>query len=133
MPPLGSASVIVEKDGQYLVVELPRGRTVFPGGFMTWKEQPQQTAEREGLEETGLQLRTLELVGVYTDASDCITRLSNVGFVYTAEVTGGELRKSIEGHPRWLSESELRRRMAAGTIRVLDDYLRKQNRLATFS
>ncbi len=35
LPPLSSAAVIVEEDNRYLVVELPRGRIVFPGGFMT--------------------------------------------------------------------------------------------------
>ena len=128
LPPFGSASVIVEKDGRYLAVELPRGRTVFPGGFMTWKELPPQAAEREGHEETGLQLRALDLIGVYANASDRFTRMSNVGFVYSAEVIGGNLRKTIEGRPRWLSEYELRQRMDAGNLRVLDDYLRKQNR-----
>ena len=128
LPPFGTASVIVEKDGHYLAVELPRGRTVFPGGFMTWQEQPSQAAEREGREETGLQLRALDLVGVYANASKHMTQMSNIGFVYSAEVIGGKMRKTLEGRPRWLDEGELRRRMDTGNLRVLDDYLRKQDR-----
>ena len=34
LPPFGSAAVIVEKQDCYLVVELPGGRVVFPGGFL---------------------------------------------------------------------------------------------------
>lgn len=127
LPPFGTASVIVEQDGRYLTVELPRGRTVFPGGFMTWKEQPSQAAEREGYEETGLRLRALDLIGVYANASKHMTQMSNIGFVYSAEVIGGKLHKTIEGRPCWLSESELRQRMDTGNLSVLNDYLCKQH------
>lgn len=123
MPPFGCACAIVEQDGQYLVVELPRGRVVFPGGFMTWKEQPRQTAEREGREETGLELCASELMKVYTTPTTSMTRLSTICFVYAAEVTGGELRKNIEGRPYWMGESELRQRLAPDYQRLLDDYL----------
>lgn len=128
LPPFGSACALVEKDGLYLVVELPRGRIVFPGGFMTWNEQPRQTAEREGREETGLQLHVLELINVYSAPSPRITQLSTVSFAYRAEVVGGELRKNIEGRPHWLSESELRQRMGPSALRVLDDWLCKQKK-----
>jgi ADP-ribose pyrophosphatase YjhB (NUDIX family) len=132
LPPFGTASVIVEQGGRYLVVELPRGRVVFPGGFMAWKEQPPQAAEREGREETGLQLHALDLIGAYSEVSDSFTHMSNVGFVYRAEVVGGTLRKNIEGQPCWLDERELRQRMNSGSLRVLDDYLRKQDSGAQF-
>ena len=132
LPPFGSACALVEKDGLYLVVELPRGRIVFPGGFMNWNEQPQQTAEREGREETGLQLRVLELISVYSAPSRRITRLSTVSFAYRAEVVGGDLRKNIEGRPHWLSESELRRRMGPSALRVLDDW-QKQKQAGPFA
>lgn len=123
LPPFGCACVVVERDGMYLTVKLPRGRTVFPGGFMTWREQPRQTAEREGREETGLLLRTTGLVGVYSHASASLIQMSNINFVYRAEVVGGTLRKNMEGQPCWLNESDLRKRLDAGGLRILDDYL----------
>lgn len=126
LPPFGSACAIVEQDGLYLVVELPGKRIVFPGGFMTWSERPHQAAEREGREETGLHLRAFELVNVHSAPTDRLTRLSTVSFVYRAEVVGGELRKSAEGCPYWLSESELRRCMDASSLRLLDACLHHQ-------
>lgn len=131
LPPFGSAFVIVERDGNYLAVELPRGRIAFPGGFMTWREQPTQTAEREGREETGFVLRAVELTGIYSYASTRLTRMSTVSFAYKGEIVGGELRKNIEGRPCWLSESELRRRLSPATLRVLDDYLQHQKQPPT--
>ncbi len=65
LPPLGSAAVIVEEHDHYLVVELPRGRVVFPGGFMNWREHPPQTAQRAAEEETGHLVRVGELIGSY--------------------------------------------------------------------
>ena len=112
LPPLSSAAVIVEEDNRYLVVELPRGRIVFPGGFMTWHENPIQAAIREDKEETGLDLQTGDLIGFYACTSARWTSMSNMSFVYQARVVGGQLRNNIEGRPRWLYEPELRARLA---------------------
>jgi ADP-ribose pyrophosphatase YjhB (NUDIX family) len=131
MPPLGSACAIVEKDGLFLVVALPRERIVFPGGFMTWYEQPSQTAEREGREETGLRLRARELLNFYARPSAKLTQLSTIRFIFIAEVLGGELRNNIEGRPLWLSESELRQRMDEDDVDILDAYLRSRQQPAT--
>ena len=126
LPPFGCACVIVERDGMYLAVKLPRGRTVFPGGFMTWREQPRQAAEREGREETGLLLRATRLIGVYSHASASFIQMSNINFVYQAEVVGGTLRKNIEGQPCWLNENDLRKRLDSGSLHILDDYLQQR-------
>jgi ADP-ribose pyrophosphatase YjhB (NUDIX family) len=124
LPPLGSAAVIVEEHDHYLVVELPRRRVVFPGGFMTWREHPTQTAQREAQEETGLLVRVGELIGTYSSISDCFTSMSTMSSVYAAEVLGGVLRPSSEGRPCWLAEEELRRRLTDHSRGILDDYLR---------
>jgi ADP-ribose pyrophosphatase YjhB (NUDIX family) len=124
LPPFGSAAVIVEVNDNYLVVELPRGRIVFPGGFMAWDEQPQQAAEREGKEETGFELQTDDLIGFYSTRSTSWLSMSNLSFVYHARIVGGQLRNSIEGQPRWMSEAELRQRFSQHMLRILDDYLR---------
>jgi ADP-ribose pyrophosphatase YjhB (NUDIX family) len=123
LPPLGTASVVVERNDYYLVVELPREQIVFPGGFMHWREHPMQTAEREGKEETGLQLSIGPLVGYYPAASDSWLNMSNISFVYQAQVLGGSLRVSAEGKPCWLHETELRQRMSEHSLRILNDYL----------
>jgi ADP-ribose pyrophosphatase YjhB (NUDIX family) len=124
LPPLGCAAVIVEERDHYLVVELPRGRVVFPGGFMTWREHPAQTAQREAQEETGLLVRVGELIGTYSSTSDRFTSMSTVSSVYAAEVLSGALRPSCEGRPCWLAEEELRMRLTDHSRGILDDYLR---------
>ncbi len=123
LPPLGSACVIVEENDNYLVVELPGNRIVFPGGFMTWRETPQQAAEREGREETGLELQATALINFYSCASSAWTNMSTISFAFEAHITGGELRTNIEGRPLWLSEQELRTRFSPHSLRILEDYL----------
>jgi ADP-ribose pyrophosphatase YjhB (NUDIX family) len=128
LPPFGSAAVIVEENDQYLVVELPGGRIVFPGGFMNWREMPKEAAEREGREETGLLLRADDLIGHYMLITHDWSAMSSISFVFHAQIVGGELQKNIEGRPHWLPEQELRARMQGHNQTILDDYLRYRAR-----
>ena len=124
LPPFGSAAVIVEQDNRYLIIELPRGRLAFPGGFMKWDETPAQAAQREGKEETGLDLRIGRLFNIYPLPTKTLFKMSTVCFVYCAEVVGGELHNNIEGKPRWVTEDELRAHFSESTLGILGDYLR---------
>lgn len=96
---------------------------VFPGGFMTWREDPKHAAQREAQEETGLLVRVDQLIGTYFSPSESFLNMSTVSCVYTAEVVGGELRNSIEGRACWLREEELRKRLSSHSLGILDDYL----------
>jgi ADP-ribose pyrophosphatase YjhB (NUDIX family) len=107
LPPLGCVTIIVQHEGRYLMIERPEGGYVLPGGFMRWKEQPVQTALREGKEETGLTLKVNEFIGYSSTASYGLTRLSTLSVVYSAEVVEGELRNSIEGRVSWLDETDV--------------------------
>ena len=124
LPPFCSAAIIVEEQDHYLVIELPRGRVVFPGGFSTWQETPGQTAEREGKEETGYLLHIGDMIGYYASPSYQLTTMSTTCIVYAGRIIGGELKNNMEGHPRWLHENELRQRLSAHSRMILDDYLR---------
>ena len=124
LPPFGSVAVIVEQDNRFLMVELPRGRLAFPGGFMQWAETPAQAAQREGKEETGLDLHIGNLINIQSRPSRTLFRMSTICFIYSGEVTGGKLRKNMEGKPRWLTEKEIRAHFGEETLGVLDDYHR---------
>ncbi|SRR6266702_157876 len=130
LPPLGSASVMVEEQNRYLVVESPDGSIVFPGGFTRWREHPMQTALREAREETGLHLRLGDMVGYYSTISRSFAQMSTLTIIYHAEVVGGELRGSIEGRPHWRSEAELRNEPKFRHEEMLEGYLRYRARHA---
>ena len=123
LPPFGTACTIVEEHDYYLVVKLPGDHIVFPGGFMNWRETPEEAATRETLEETGLHVQIDDFLEYHSAQSNRWSNMSNICFIFSAHVTGGTLRNNIEGRPAWLHESELRRCMDQHSQRALDTYL----------
>src|SRR5215470_1462768 len=132
LPPLGSICIVVEDQGRYLLLQRPEGSLVFPGGFMRWREHPMQTAQREFQEETGLQVRLQHSIGWHSNVSTRFDRISSLTLIYCGEVSGGEMRGSIEGHPYWVGESKLRDMLESRYGSILDDYLehRKQHQVS---
>jgi ADP-ribose pyrophosphatase YjhB (NUDIX family) len=122
LPPFTSACVVVEENDQYLVVELPGKRIVFPGGFLQHNETPQQGAEREGYEETGLHIQVDDVINHYVFKNSTWYSMSNICFACHGKVVGGELRNNIEGKPYWLHETELYKRLGAHSRKILADY-----------
>ena len=130
LPPLGSACVIVEDSGRFLLLERPGGMIVFPGGFMRWHEYPAETARREVREETGLDVRLLDTTGTYAHKSNQLVRLSTLTIAFVGEVVGGSLKSSIEGSPVWLDEAPMRERLASHYNGMLEDYVALRERRA---
>lgn len=86
---VASCAVIPTPEGVVLVkrsIQPGRGKWVIPGGFVERDETVAQAAARETLEETGLEVRVGDLVGVYSYPDSMI-----VVVVYSAQVTGGEM------------------------------------------
>lgn len=124
LPPLGGVCIVAVDEDKILVVERPEGGCVFPGGFMRWREHPIQTAERECVEETGLKLHVMGLIGCSSNITDGFSRMSTLTVIYHAEVTGGEMKSSIEGKPSWQSVEELQKNLQYRQAGILDHYLR---------
>jgi ADP-ribose pyrophosphatase YjhB (NUDIX family) len=123
LPPFACAGVVVEEQGRLLVMKQPDGNYSFPGGFMRWQEHPEQTAQRECYEETGLTISTGTVIGSYIITSHQFHRMSTLTTIYRGKVTGGHLRTSLEGEPCWLSANELRDHLTPMHENVLADYL----------
>lgn len=93
-----SAGVRVVKEGSLLLVQRGidpwRGKWHMPAGYVEVDEEPYQAAERETLEETGLNVRAGKLVDCYTNSDDPRGRV--IVLIYEAEIIGGELSTSAE-------------------------------------
>ncbi|MEO9030635.1 MAG: NUDIX hydrolase [Ktedonobacteraceae bacterium] len=111
LPPFGSVYVMIKEQERYLMLETPNGKAVLPGGFMRWREDPLETGRRECEEETGMQVRMLDLLGYLSCPSKSRSHMSTLTLVYRAEIIGGHLRGSVEGHPIWISETEAKQRL----------------------
>jgi 8-oxo-dGTP diphosphatase len=121
-----AAVALFDSDGNILLLRRrDNDRWTMPGGTLDFGESLTDCATREVLEETGLQIRIMGLIGTYTDPhiliaySDGEVR-QEFTFVYGAEIESGELKidgesKEAAWVPLWsavelpLAESQRRR------------------------
>lgn len=94
----GAGVGVFNEKGEILLQRKLDGRWGIPGGFMELGESAEETARREVLEETGIQIGKMELVTVVSGAQTH-TILNNgheyysVTIVYaTDDIRGGELK-----------------------------------------
>ncbi len=87
-PKLVAGAIIELDDGILLIkraIEPGYGKWTFPGGFVERGEPAEVAAEREALEEAGVEIEVTGIVGLYT-YEDQIPAIA----VFAARVTGGE-------------------------------------------
>ena len=77
-----------------------------PAGHLEMGESVVQAAQRETLEETGLKINLVDIIGVYTVQEP--ERLK-IGFVFRGMVIGGELKPVTQeaAELRWFTREEL--------------------------
>jgi len=94
-----------------------------PGGFVDYGETIEQAARREALEETGLEVSLVELLGVYSDpVRDPRQHTMSVVYVATAIGTAiaGDDAKALQLFAPW----ELPQPLCFDHANILQDYLR---------
>lgn len=91
--PKVGVGALVTQDNKVLLVrrkmEPERGRWSIPAGFLDHGEDPQETAEREVYEETGLYVRIVSLLDVLTNPPG--KGGASIFILYRAELLGGEM------------------------------------------
>jgi 8-oxo-dGTP diphosphatase len=117
---LGAATVVVDDSSRVLLVKHSYGELNWelPGGAGESGESGEETARREVLEEVGIELETMRLVGVYwdpqVDAHHFVFRSRTRG---TPRVTD---QKEIT-EVGWFSSDALPRPMSDFTVRRITD------------
>ena len=121
------AGAIFELDGNIVLIqraiEPGYGKWTFPGGFVERGERAEAAAEREVLEETGLEIEVREIVGLYTYEGE-VPAIA----VFAAGFTAGEPAPldetmDVRSFPRdGLPWAEM---AFPSTEHALKDYLRK--------
>ncbi len=91
--PKVAVGVLIQAAGRLLLIKRgndpERGKWSVPAGFVDAGEDPARAAEREALEETGLQVRVTGLLDVY--ARMRVTEGADILIVYHAQVVDGQL------------------------------------------
>lgn len=127
-----SSAVVVNDAGEILLIRRSdNDNWAIPGGAMDLGESLVDTAVRETLEETGVQVEVTGLVGIYTDPRHVILYTSNgearqeFSVVFTARPIGGEPTPSDESQEvRWTAEDVLPSLQMDRSMRMrLDHYL----------
>lgn len=97
--PTPAAACLIERDGRVLMVQRKYppyvGDWTMPAGYVEWDETPEQAAVRETREETGLEVVTAGLFGVFPwfhEFNDGQSHDNGLLVVYLGLVVGGELQ-----------------------------------------
>ncbi|MCM3387836.1 NUDIX hydrolase [Ureibacillus chungkukjangi] len=99
----GSVVIIVNDKKDILLQQRPNGSWGLPGGLMDLGESYEEVAYREVFEETGLTVRDLKLLGVFS-GKDYFSKIENGDEFYS--VTAVFLSKNVSGKLRINHESQ---------------------------
>jgi 8-oxo-dGTP diphosphatase len=120
--PKVAAAVLIEKGDEILLVrravDPQRGKWTLPAGFIDAGEDPEKAAERECLEETGLEVRITDLLDVlYGQEHD---KGANIVIFYRAKVlTGNPMPADDVDRVAFFSRQELPPLAFTTTRRIL--------------
>jgi ADP-ribose pyrophosphatase YjhB (NUDIX family) len=94
-PKVGVGVMVLNDDKILLIKRLMRpnrGKWSLPAGYLDYGEDPQETAAREVLEETNLQVSITGLVGVYFNTEVLVRGGASIFILYRARLEGGQVR-----------------------------------------
>jgi 8-oxo-dGTP pyrophosphatase MutT (NUDIX family) len=94
---VGAVTVMVDQSGRILLEQrrFPKGTWGLPGGLMELGESTEQVARREVFEETGLTVKDLKLINVYSGPGHYVVAENGDEF---HSVTVAYYTKSFEGN-----------------------------------
>jgi 8-oxo-dGTP diphosphatase len=130
--PAPTVDIIIElvdrRDRPIILIERlnpPYGWAI-PGGFIDYGESAETAARREALEEIGLEVELVDLLGVYSDPNRD-PRQHTMSVVYIATATSdpkaGDDAKTVKAIDVW----EIPENLCFDHDRILHDYLQYRN------
>jgi ADP-ribose pyrophosphatase YjhB (NUDIX family) len=121
-------AIVARPDGRILLTRRAcapwRGLWCAPGGFAEPHEPPEETARREAREETGLEIRVTQLLGIWVDAYGDDPRDADADWISVAYFAAEADGEALAADPaevldaRWFAPDELPDALAPpGTLR----------------
>ena len=108
--PKVAVAVYITQHGKILLIQRKidpmQGLWAMPAGFMDYDENPQEAAQREALEETGLNVRIDRLLDVFHTPND--GGLANIVIVYEASINDGTMQADDDAADvRWFGKGDV--------------------------
>ncbi|MFB6088238.1 MAG: NUDIX domain-containing protein [Candidatus Aenigmatarchaeota archaeon] len=126
--PKPTVDVLVESNGKIILVKRGngpfKGKLALPGGFVEFGETVENAAKREMKEETNLQVRLKDLLGVYSDP-DRDPRGHTISTVFVAEIESGEIKGGSDAEEAmWLDLDVIEEEdMAFDHFKIIQEYI----------
>lgn len=129
----GSCVIVKNKDGFILMQQrkYPYGKWGLPGGLMELGESTEDTAKREVLEETGLNIEKLKLIGVYSgEEYFCYAENGDEFYVVTTAYITDDYEGTVTVNDNesikfeWLDPNKLPDDVAKTHKYIISDYLK---------
>lgn len=123
--PFPTVDVIIEVGGGIVLIERknPPAGWALPGGFVEYGESAETAAIREAKEETGLDVKLIELLGVYSKP-DRDPRFHTMSVVYIAEASGNPSGGDDALMAKVFSADNLPDKIAFDHRQIIDDYIK---------
>lgn len=125
--PFPTVDIIIEVEGGIVLIKRknpPHGWAI-PGGFVDYGETVEAAAVREAKEETGLDVKLSELLGVYSDP-DRDPRHHTISTVFVAESSGEPVADDDAADAGVFTENSLPEDIAFDHREILADYFRSR-------
>ncbi len=127
--PVPTVDIIIETSGGIVLIERrnePLGWAL-PGGFVDYGEMLEDAARREALEETGMEISDLRLLGCYSDPSRD-RRQHNISTVFVAKGSGTPRAGDDAGRAATFPTDRLPWPLCFDHEAIIADYLRRREK-----
>lgn len=137
--PVPTVDVIMQRGSKVLMIRRKKepfaGRLALSGGFVNEGETAEDAVRREVMEETGLEVEPVDILGVYSDpARD--PRRHTLTVVFVAIMVGGKEKASDDAAGlEWIDLADVQKmedEIAFDHARILGDYRQWKNAGGTF-
>jgi len=127
--PIPTVDIIIEKDDRIVLIrrknEPFKGKLAMPGGYVDWGETVEHAAVREAKEETSLDVKLIDVLGVYSDPKRN-PRIKSIAIVFIGKPIGRKLKAGDDAADAfWFNINEIEsKEFAFDHKKILTDYLK---------
>ena len=123
--PFPTVDIIIEVEGGIVLIKRknPPPGWAIPGGFVDYGESVEAAAVREAKEETGLEVKLVSLLGVYSDPRRD-PRSHTISTVFVATAQGVPVADDDAADAGVFTQSNLPEEIAFDHRKILEDYFK---------